>query len=209
MDMINRDQIISWIVNYVKLINENKDFLTKLDLEIGDGDHGTNMQRGMSKVIEGIEMYKDRSIYDILNYVGKTLMSTVGGASGPLYSLLFIKGSQAVKDKQCISLEDLINFFNIGLNSIESFGGADIGSKTMIDSLSPALDALKENRYKSLPEALNSAAEAALNGSKITIPLVAKKGRASYLGERSKGHQDPGSYSMYLLFDALKEVFSK
>ncbi len=206
--MINRNQIINWIVTYAKLINENKDFLTQLDSEIGDGDHGINMERGMNKVIEGIEAQKNKNIYDILNYVGRTLMSTIGGASGPLYSLLFIKGSQAVKDKQCMSLEDLINFFNTGLNSIESFGGGDAGSKTMIDSLTPALNALKENRYKSLNEAVKSATDASLNGSKATIPLIARKGRASYLGERGIGHQDPGSYSMYLLFDALMRCIS-
>lgn len=209
MDMIKQGQVLDWIVTYADLINKNKDFLTELDSEIGDGDHGINMERGMNKVMEGIEAQKNKSIYDILNYVGRTLMSTVGGASGPLYSILFMKGSRAVKDKQSMSLEDLINFFNIGLDSIKSFGGGDVGSKTMIDSLTPALNALKENRYKSFDEAIKSAMEASLNGSKDTIPLIAKKGRASYLGERSIGHQDPGSYSMYLLFDALMRCISK
>ncbi len=205
---IMRDDIVNWLEAYEAAIAENKELLTRLDAEIGDGDHGINMCRGFKAVKVKLSSVADLDIGLIFKTVGMTLISTVGGASGPLYGTFFLKMAATTKDKQELNFQDWIAALQAGLDGVIMRGKANPGDKTMIDSLSPALIALKmaqENDLDFWP-ALRSSAQAAEQGMLDTIPLVARKGRASYLGERSSGHQDPGATSAHLLLKTLSLI---
>ncbi|SUT89691.1 dihydroxyacetone kinase subunit DhaL [Actinobacillus lignieresii] len=204
---ISKQQILQWLENCNQVMTEQRDFLTQLDTEIGDGDHGLNMQRGFSKALEKVATVSDKDIGTILKTVGMTLLSQVGGASGPLYGTLFIKGSQVANGKEQLTFEELVSVFKAGVEGIVARGRAEPGDKTLCDVWLPLLDELAQADH-SQPEAvlLNQAVEKAENFAKATVPMTAKKGRASYLGERSVGHADPGAISSYYLIKALAEA---
>jgi dihydroxyacetone kinase-like protein len=200
--MIFRDDVLAWIRAYAAVISEQKDHLTRLDADIGDGDHGSNMDRGYQAVVAKLPDVADKDIGAIFKTVGMTLVSTVGGASGPLYGTFFLQMGAAANGKLELSLADWCTALQAGAEGVVMRGKANLGDKTMVDTLLPALDALKgaAGRGAGLPEALEEAARMAEQSAAATIPLVARKGRASYLGERSAGHQDPGATSASLLF---------
>lgn len=205
---ITKQQILHWLNTLAVIFADNKDYLTELDAAIGDADHGINMNRGFQKVVAQLPAVAHQDIGRIFKTVSMTLISSVGGASGPLYGTLFLRASTVVAEKEELTAEDLLTLLKAGLDGVRQRGKANLGEKTMVDTLSPAIDVLEraiatESR---LPEALHKAVAAAEVGMKGTIPLVAKKGRASYLGERSIGHQDPGATSTYLLLKTLWET---
>jgi phosphoenolpyruvate---glycerone phosphotransferase subunit DhaL len=205
---ISRDQVLEWIKACSQVLTENRDYLTQLDAAIGDADHGANMDRGFKAVLNKLPEISDRDIGTIFKTVGMTLISTVGGAGGPLYGTFFLQAGMKTAGKMELSLEDWYTIIEASLSGVVMRGKAEIGDKTMVDALTPALHALKlaveENQPIEL--ALISSAEAARNGMEGTIPLVARKGRASYLGERSAGHQDPGATSSYLILQAAADI---
>jgi len=198
---IYRDDVLGWIKAVANMISENNKYLTELDAAIGDADHGANMNRGFKAVINKMPEISDKDIGTIFKTVGMTLLSTVGGAGGPLYGTLFLQAGMKTTGKMELSLEDWTEALEAALSGIVMRGKAELGDKTMVDALTPAVNALKQavQDNKSLTEALNESAEAAKKGMEATIPLVARKGRASYLGERSAGHQDPGATSSYMI----------
>ena len=203
--MVTNKQILQWLHSVAIAIKENKDYLTELDAAIGDADHGINMNRGFQKVKDKLVSVADGDIESILKTVSMTLISGVGGASGPLYGTLFLRASMAVKGKQELSEEDMADLLQSGLDGVVQRGKANLGDKTMVDALAPAVAAFKQAiaAGSTTVEGLKKAVAAAEEGMKSTIPLVAKKGRASYLGERSAGHQDPGATSSYLILQVL------
>jgi len=205
-----REDVLAWISAYAAAISENKDYLTRLDSDIGDGDHGTNMDRGFQAVLGKLTDLADKDIGSILKTVGMTLVSTVGGASGPLYGTFFLQMGTATAGKLELSLADWTAALQSAVDGIIMRGKAAPGDKTMLDALLPALQAVKDagGNGMALAEALQVSANAAEQGMTATIPLVARKGRASYLGERSAGHQDPGATSSHLLLKAAATVCS-
>jgi dihydroxyacetone kinase-like protein len=208
--MVTKQQIIQWLQAVAVVLEQNKDYLTELDAAIGDADHGINMNRGFQKVVSQLSSVADQDIGSILKTVSMTLISSVGGASGPLYGTLFLRASTAVAGKSELSDEDLVALLQAGVDGVVQRGKANLGDKTMLDALSPASDAFKQAVAKgaSTQSALQQAVAAAEQGMKDTIPLVAKKGRASYLGDRSANHQDPGATSTYLILKTLLETLS-
>ncbi len=209
--MISQQQILDWIHNFTAILAENKDYLTELDAAIGDADHGINMNRGFQKVREKLPTVIDKDIGTILKTVSMTLISTVGGASGPLYGTFFLKASAVAAHKDKLTPEELVKLLQAGLEGVIQRGKAQLEDKTMIDALAPAVDAFKQSlaHNDSVIEGLQKAVNAAEEGMKKTIPLIARKGRASYLGERSIGHQDPGATSSYLMLKTLLEAVQK
>ncbi len=206
--MITRDQIVAWLKRVAKVLEENKDYLTRLDAAIGDADHGINMDRGFQKVMSQLPTVEDKDIGSILKTTGMALLSSVGGAGGPLYGTFFIRAGMAVDRKMELTDEDLVAMLQSAVEGVIQRGKAELGDKTMVDALLPAVEALKQAFAEGADTAtaLERAVAAAEKGMKDTIPMVAKKGRASYLGERSAGHQDPGATSSYLILKALWET---
>jgi dihydroxyacetone kinase-like protein len=182
--------------------------LTELDSPIGDADHGTNMRRGFVAARTAVEQEPPQTPGGVLVLVGRTLISTVGGASGPLYGTLLRRTGKDLGEEQAVSAARLRDALRAGVDGVAALGGAVPGDKTMVDALLPALDALTRalDAGGSAAEAFAAAAAAADEGAKATIPLRARKGRASYLGERSIGHQDPGATSSALLVAALADT---
>lgn len=203
--MVTKEQIVQWLQKFATAIESNKDYLTELDAAIGDADHGINMERGFKKVMSQLPTVADQDIGNILKAVSMTLISTVGGASGPLYGTLFLRASTAVAGKQELTTEDMLGMLQTGLDGVVQRGKAQLGDKTMLDVLSPAVTAFQKavDEGKGTLGALQQAVAVAEQGMKDTIPMLAKKGRASYLGERSVGHQDPGATSSYLMLKSL------
>jgi dihydroxyacetone kinase-like protein len=191
-----------------EVIEENKTYLTKLDSAIGDADHGINMNRGFKAVLKKVSSAEDKDAGTILKTTGMALVSSVGGAGGPLYGTAFMQAGTAVAGKYELEGEDVLNALQSALDGVVMRGKASPGDKTMVDAITPAVDAMEEalDKGADTAEALEAAAEAARQGMKDTIPMLAKKGRASYLGERSIGHQDPGATSSYLLIQVMAEV---
>ena len=209
--MVTKQQIIQWLQAVAVVLEQNKDYLTELDAAIGDADHGINMNRGFQKVVSQLSSVADKDIGSILKTVSMTLISSVGGASGPLYGTFFLRASTAVAGKSELTDEDMVALLQAGVDGVVQRGKANLGDKTMLDALSPASDAFKQAVAEgaSTQAALNQAVAAAEQGMKETIPLVAKKGRASYLGDRSANHQDPGATSTYLILKTLLETLSR
>lgn len=207
---ITRDDVLNWIKSYAQAIEENCEMLTDLDREIGDADHGANMRRGFRAVLEKLPSVEDKDIGTILKNVGMTLLSKVGGAAGPLYSTMFTKAGMTIGAKMEMDLNDWAQALEAGTTGIAKLGKALPNDKTMLDALYPALNALNAamGNGASVGEALQKSADAAHEGMLATIPLVARKGRASYLGERSAGHQDPGATSTYLLIKTAAETWT-
>ena len=206
--MITKDQIVRWLEKTAAVLDENKSYLTDLDSAIGDADHGTNMNRGFKKVMEKLPTVSDKDIGNILKTVGMTLISSVGGASGPLYGTFFMRSGMAMVSKEELSDEDLFQLLQAGVEGILQRGRPNLEDKTMYDAWAPTLEAMQNamTAGKGTVEVLETAVAACEQGMKNTIPLQARKGRASYLGERSIGHQDPGATSSYLMLNALLET---
>jgi dihydroxyacetone kinase-like protein len=190
-----------WLRDYASVVHENAGLLTALDAAIGDADHGVNMDRGMTAVVAALEIGFDTPDA-LLKKAGMTLVSTVGGASGPLYGTFFLRFGTALAGVTSIGTEDLGTALRAGVEGIVARGKAVLGDKTMYDAWAPALEAYDAAAADGTGPALAAAAEAAAKGRDATIPLVARKGRASYLGERSAGHQDPGATSTALLLES-------
>jgi dihydroxyacetone kinase-like protein len=184
-------------------MEENRRYLTKLDSEIGDGDHGNNMHRGFQAALERLEDAEPSSPADVLKAVSMALISKVGGAAGPLYGTAFLRASTALQDREEISAADAAEALEAALGGVKQRGKAEVGDKTIVDALEPAAEAARDAAAKgNAAEVFRAAAEAAREGAESTVPLTARKGRASYLGARAQGHQDPGATSTYYLLDA-------
>lgn len=208
---ITADHVISFLQLVAERVKEQRDYLTRLDAAIGDADHGVNLDRGFSAVMSKLPTATDRSISGLLKLTGMTLISTVGGASGPLYGTAFLRAGTAVGDRATIGPEELIAALSAALEGIQTRGKATRGEKTMIDAIAPAIDALKEHYAASgdLLAAMRAAVAACEQGMIATEPMLATKGRASYLGERSIGHRDPGAASAYLMAQAMLETLER
>jgi dihydroxyacetone kinase-like protein len=209
--VVTRDQIVQWLATTAAVMQENKAYLTELDSPIGDADHGINMDRGFRKVLEKLPEVADKDIGNVLKTTGMTLISSVGGASGPLYGTFFMRGGMAASSKEELTGDDLATMLQAGVDGVIGRGRAQAGDKTMVDAWLPAMKALHEALGKDGQDTLTAMAEAvaaAEQGMKDTTPLQAKKGRASYLGERSIGHQDPGATSSYLMLKALNDTLT-
>ncbi len=198
------EQVREWIRRYADVVAEHRMELVRLDTAIGDGDHGTNMDRGMKKVVEKLDGTEGGDIGTDLKNVGMALVSSVGGAAGPLYGTLFLQMGSAAAGKEELDLDGWTAAVEAGVKGVQARGKAEAGDKTMIDALLPAIEALRAGGE--IGEALERSAAAAEEGMKATIPLEARKGRASYLGPRSVGHQDPGATSSYLLLRTAAET---
>ena len=209
--MIHRDLLLKIIEEITMVIGTNKQFLTDLDQAIGDGDHGINLDRGFRAIKDKVEAVKDKDCGTILKTVAMGLISTVGGAAGPLYGTAFMKAGQVVANKMEITAEDAVKILDEAIQGIIARGKAAQGDKTMLDALIPAYDALKAavEEGESLTNAMGKAVEAAEGGVAYTKTIAAKKGRANYLGDRSIGHQDPGATSSYLMLKAIYDVFTR
>ena len=194
----------AWLQGFADRVTEQKDWLTELDAAIGDADHGINMARGMSAVAGDLPD-QPADLAALFKRTGMKLVSTVGGASGPLYGTFFLRMGAAAGDATSLDGPGLAAALRAGCEGIKARGKAELGEKTMLDAMLPALDALDEalGAGQSPAEAMKTAAEAAATGRDATIPMLATKGRASYLGERSIGHLDPGAASSTLLFETL------
>ncbi|WP_353930842.1 dihydroxyacetone kinase subunit DhaL [Okeanomitos corallinicola TIOX110] len=206
--MVTQVQIIEWLQVFASVIRHHKEELTELDAAIGDADHGINMDRGLKKVSNILPSVEGKDISSIFKTVSMALISSVGGASGPLYGTWFLRASSATAGKQELTATDLSEVLKAGLNGMTERGKAQLGDKTMVDVLSPAVVAFEQaaNEGKDTVAALRIAVTAAEQGLQATIPMIAKKGRASYLGDRSIGHQDPGGTSAYWMLRSLFEV---
>jgi dihydroxyacetone kinase-like protein len=193
-----------WIHRFAAEVGEQRDYLTQLDSPIGDADHGANLDRGMTVVLAALAGPACPTAAALLKRVGMTLVSNVGGASGPLYGTLFLRMATAAGDVESLDGGALAKVWRAGLDGVVARGKAEPGDKTMVDALSPAVEALDLALAEQQPlgAALSAAATAAETGAAATTPMLARKGRASYLGERSVGHQDPGATSMALLVAA-------
>jgi phosphoenolpyruvate---glycerone phosphotransferase subunit DhaL len=188
-------------------MEENRRHLTKLDSEIGDGDHGNNMNRGFQAALERLDDADPPTPADVLKAVSMALISKVGGAAGPLYGTAFLRASTALGSKEEVSADDATEALEAALGGIKQRGKAEVGDKTIVDALEPAAEAAKEAAGEgSVAAVLRAAAGAAEEGAESTVPMTARRGRASYLGARAQGHQDPGATSTYLLLDAAARV---
>jgi phosphoenolpyruvate---glycerone phosphotransferase subunit DhaL len=188
-------------------MEERRRYLTKLDSEIGDGDHGNNMHRGFQAVLERLDSADPSSPADVLKTVSMALVSKVGGAAGPLYGTAFLRASTALQDKDEISAEDAAEALEAALGGIKQRGKAEAGDKTIVDALEPAVEAARGAAADgSVAEVFRAASAAAEEGAEATVTLTARKGRASYLGDRAQGHRDPGATSTYYLLDAAARV---
>jgi dihydroxyacetone kinase-like protein len=207
---VTKEQIVKWLQAIGHVMEANKEFLTQLDAAIGDADHGINMERGFKKVNSQLSAVVDKDIGSILKSTGMALISSVGGASGPLYGTLFLRAGTAASGKHELNTTELADVLKAGLLGVIERGKAQVGDKTMVDALTPAVEAFEQAVEDSagIAEALGRTVTAAEQGMKDTIPLIARKGRASYLGERSIGHQDPGATSTYLILKALHDAVS-
>jgi dihydroxyacetone kinase-like protein len=207
---VSRDDVLHWLENCAAVIAENRQYLIELDAAIGDADHGANMDRGFQAVLKKLPEIADKDIVSIFKAVGMTLVSTVGGAGGPLYGTFFLQAGALTAGKTELHLPDWTAALEAAINGVILRGKAEPGDKTMLDALLPALEQLKKSvdSGEEFTPALLASAEAARLGMLATIPLVARKGRASYLGERSAGHQDPGATSSYLLLKAAADTWS-
>jgi dihydroxyacetone kinase-like protein len=197
--------VVRFVQTYAATLHEQKGLLTRLDAAIGDADHGENMDRGFRAALERLPDPDSSTPSEVLKSVATALISKVGGAAGPLYGTAFLRAATAVTGRSKLDAEAVVAALSAGLEGVKTRGKSDVGDKTMIDAWSPAVDAAKEQlgRGANLADILAAAADAAERGMRETIPLVARKGRASYLGERSAGHQDPGATSTHLLFRSL------
>jgi dihydroxyacetone kinase-like protein len=205
---ITTEDTVRWLQQLAQVLHENREYLTQLDSPIGDADHGINMDRGFKAVMDKLPTVANMDIGSILKTVGTTLVSTVGGASGPLYGTAFLRAGMATAGKYELYEADYPTMLEAALEGIRARGKAQPGEKTIVDALTPALAAAREAQAQGLDisHITRSASDAAEAGMKATIPMLATKGRASYLGERSIGHQDPGATSSWLMLKTLADT---
>jgi dihydroxyacetone kinase-like protein len=203
---ITRDATLDWMKRFAAEMSDHRQELVALDTAIGDGDHGTNMNRGMTKAVERLDAAEQADPGAVLKTVAMALVSTVGGAAGPLYGTLFLQMGNALAGQDEVDLSAFAAASRKALDGVQARGKAEPGDKTMVDALIPAVEALEA--ASDLGDGLRAAVQAAEEGMKATTPLVARKGRASYLGERSKDHQDPGATSTYYLFKSAAEALA-
>jgi phosphoenolpyruvate---glycerone phosphotransferase subunit DhaL len=210
MTAISREDVLQWLKRCAAVIAANREYLIELDAAIGDADHGANMDRGFQAVLKKLPEVADKDIGSIFKAAGMVLVSTVGGAGGPLYGTFFLQAGASTAGKLELGTSDWAAALEAAVNGVVLRGKAGPGDKTMLEALLPAVEALKKSAAagEALAQALRASAEAARQGMLATIPLVARKGRASYLGERSAGHQDPGATSSYLLLKAAADTWS-
>ena len=205
---IDKDTLLRALSDISKTIEENENYLTELDSAIGDGDHGVNLRRGFDSLNDKLPTLKDKEIQEILGEVGRLLLETVGGSVGVLYGSAIIEAGKTVGDKREIFLSDLVEIVDAAVGAIRSRGQVDVGQKTMFDTIHPfsvALRAGMEEKLK-LVDALNRGLEAAKEGLESTKQMVATKGRAKYLGEKTLGHQDVGATSSCLMIESFVET---
>ncbi len=205
-------QFRRWLLSYAERIIEQEEYLTELDAAIGDADHGANMRRGMEKVRERLQDPDNacKDIRTLLRAVAMTLISAVGGAAGPLYGTFFLRAATMPEGGQSVDLAGLTKMLRYGLDGLQQRGKARVNDKTMVDTIQPAVEALEAAvaSNQSLAVALSAARQAARRGMKHTITIAANKGRASYLGPRAIGHQDPGATSAYYLFETAVQTLT-
>ncbi|MBP2353368.1 dihydroxyacetone kinase-like protein [Kribbella aluminosa] len=203
------DSFVSWLRDVAGSLHANAAYLTELDSAIGDADHGANLDRGFQAVVEVLDGTEFGSVDELLKKAGMTLVSKVGGASGPLYGTFFLRFGTALAGVE-LTPEALGKGLHAGVEGVLARGKAELGDKTMYDAWAPALSAYDDAVAggADLGTALNAAAEAAAKGRDGTVPMVARKGRASYLGERSAGHQDPGATSTTLILESAARTLS-
>lgn len=196
-----------WVRRFATLVAENREYLTELDAAIGDADHGSNMDRGMTAAVAALDETTPATAGALFTKVGMTLVSTVGGASGPLFGTFFLRMGTSFGDSGTASPTDFAAALRAGLGGVVARGKAEPGDKTMYDALAPAVEALDGalGDQSQLATGLKAARDAAAAGRDATTPMLARKGRASYLGERSVGHQDPGATTVALLLEAATE----
>jgi dihydroxyacetone kinase-like protein len=208
---VDADTVRRWLTGAAASLHEQRDYLTQLDAAIGDADHGTNMDRGFTAVVEKLEALDGPAAPGrLLTTAGGTLVSTVGGASGPLWGTALRRAGRALGEAEEFGSDELTRALDAALEGVVELGAAEEGDKTMVDALAPAVRALRERlqRGDTIAAALGAAQEAGEEGMRATVPLQASKGRASYLGERSIGHQDPGATSTALILAALAKSVS-
>jgi dihydroxyacetone kinase-like protein len=205
---ITAANVMEYLQRVADMLAENKEYLTELDSAIGDADHGINMNRGFQTILKKLPSVQDKDAGTILKTAGMALVSSVGGAGGPLYGTALMQAGMAVAGKYELTGADVLAALEAALKGVMMRGRSKPGEKTMIDAIDPAIKALREslNNGASTADALEKAAAAAEQGMKDTIPMIAMKGRASYLGERSRNHQDPGATSSYLLIDMMAKM---
>ena len=205
---ITADDVIEFLHRAAGVLRENKEYLTELDSAIGDADHGINMDRGFQTVLKKLPSVENKDAGTILKTAGMALVSSVGGAGGPLYGTAFMQAGVAVAGKYELTADDILAALDAALKGVVMRGKANLADKTMVDAITPAVDAMREalKDGAGTADALEQATVAAEKGMKDTIPMLARKGRASYLGERSIGHQDPGATSSYLLIHLMSEM---
>jgi len=205
---ITTADVLAYLQRSADVIQENKVYLTELDSAIGDADHGINMDRGFQSILKKVTAVEGKDAGTILKTAGMALVTSVGGAGGPLYGTAFMQAGTAVGSKYELSAEDILLALEAALKGVMMRGKSHAGQKTMIDAIEPAIKAMREalSDGAGTQQALDQAATAAEQGMKDTIPMLAQRGRASYLGERSIGHQDPGATSSYLLIRTMAEM---
>lgn len=206
MTSITKQHIVQWLESAATRFAQEKDYLTELDRQIGDADHGINMNRGFAKVMEKLPEMADKDIGTIMKTTGMALLSSIGGASGPLYGTLFLRGATSTAGKEELDVAELTVMLRDGLQGVQQRGKAVAGDKTMVDTWLAIIDSLESRPDAPLAEALKQAHTASEQAMLSTIDMQARKGRASYLGERSIGHQDPGATSSHYLFSELCKV---
>ena len=201
--MFTAAQAVAWVRASAAVIEENAAALTRLDAAIGDGDHGTNMNRGFKAALQRLDGLQAEDFGSVFKAVGMALISKVGGASGPLYGSFYLAVGKGLGDAEAAEDGALAAALRAGYDGVVARGKAEVGDKTIVDALEPAVEAAKEAASEgSVATVFRSAADAAKEGAESTVPLTAKRGRASYLGARAAGHQDPGATSTYMLLDA-------
>jgi dihydroxyacetone kinase-like protein len=208
---VGKQELLAWLKCLQRVYSENRQRLTELDSAIGDADHGINMDRGFQTILKKLPTVEDKDVGTILKTAGMALVSSVGGAAGPLYGTALMQAGTALAGKYELTAADVVTALDAALSGVMMRGKSKPGEKTMIEALAPAIAAMREalDGGASTQQMLERAAAAAEQGMKSTIPMLALKGRASYLGERSIGHQDPGATSSFLLIRLMSEMASK
>jgi dihydroxyacetone kinase-like protein len=209
-ELVTKEQIVRWMQLYADRVAAAKEMLTELDAAIGDADHGINMERGFGEVVLRLPELAQQDLSALLKGIGMTLLSKVGGASGPLYGTLFLRMAQGASGKDALTVDEFVAGLEAGIAGIQQRGSARPGEKTMVDALLPAMESLRTTLASgaSLAGALTDAAAAAKAGMSATVEMQATKGRASYLGPRSVGHQDPGATSAWMMVQAAAETLT-
>jgi len=207
--VLGKDYFYEVIEKIAGLIEEKRDYLTELDAAIGDADHGFNLSIGFREVLKKMPEWKDKDLKGFFRSVGMTLLGKVGGASGPLYGSFFMKFGEPGSGKNEVTFQELYDMFKLAVEAVEQRGKATVGEKTMVDALRPALNAFKEAMDQNLEakQVMEAFVNAAKEGAKSTIDMIATKGRAMRLGERSRGHLDPGATSATMMLEVFQQCF--